>query len=183
MPHLAPFISFIFFNIIADFAYIPSGICCQESNPRLFGCKSFPLTTILPKAELCFKRKEAGVSNLEGPQIKCWLHFWINTNMWVLFNLLYLVVLNLKKIFAATEIKSLSNSSNIKQTHIWLSVISIIYRHKNLQRERLNMFFYNTLTDIEKLTKTYCPSSKRANENEIAIFESHIKDYFSIFWK
>ena len=43
VPHLATFI--IFFNIIASFAYIPSGIWRQDSNPQPLGCKSSSLTT------------------------------------------------------------------------------------------------------------------------------------------
>ena len=39
VPHLATF-PFYFLQ----FAYIPSSICHQDSNPRPFGCKSYPIT-------------------------------------------------------------------------------------------------------------------------------------------
>ena len=44
MPHLSTFISF---NVIAGFDYIPSSICRQDSNPRPLGWKPSPLTTRL----------------------------------------------------------------------------------------------------------------------------------------
>ena len=45
LSHLATFISMFLFNLLANFAYIPSSIRCQDFNPRPLGYKSSPLTT------------------------------------------------------------------------------------------------------------------------------------------